>query len=527
MAYPENSDKCPYCGYLNPPNSRYCQKCNNRLFQICLRCNTENSLSADYCKSCASNLGQAKPRFTYQQAKERWDSFCKQFPGYAALWKPEGFGHRIVDLCRAITRSNDSGPIEGSPAVMLVLPIYERDWCIQKVQIGTDEIFYGLVEADTFQLSIYDLAEKTRHTILYDNFARVKRVEDQLVLTTQTGTTLTFFFKLPRPAILSVLGMPLDPEINSPNHQDQPDPEIGQERVRPHIQDYRSQLEIVDAYLRSVLDLFDRIAAIAHKHKLQAKPSRQILNNTSPAYAEIVATISRYYEALDQNDLETARQFIKAGSPFTTLQESGNLNREEKMHEVVKAASLHKIFRIGESIEIRPDGCAEVRYLLRILFSAGEGLRNCEMEVECILDHLPQGWKISGESHSGFKVLDTAIGPRSNEFYEMCAKDYIKKLQKLPAEKFKIFAILDDYHSLNLARYYEDMLKQAGWQSLGISALPQDEPVSGVLFDEPMDKPVYRILLNAMWSIGLKYEWREVRNLAQVRIKIGIPTWNV
>jgi hypothetical protein len=526
MAYPENSDKCPYCGYLNPPNSRYCQKCSNRLFQICLRCHTENSLSADYCKSCASTLGQPKPRFTYQQAKERWDRRCKQFPGYAALWKTGGFGHQIAELCRAIPRSNDPGLIQGSPALILVLPIYDRDWCIQKVQLGADEIHYGLVEADTVQLSVYDLPEKTRHTILYDNFAQVKRVENKLVLTTQTGTTLTFFFKLPRPALLSVLGLPLDPEINNPYSLDQTDPEITQGTVRPHIQDYRSQLENVDAYVHSVLDLFEKITAITQKNKFQAKPLNQILNNTSTEYAEIVSTIFQYYEALDQNDLETAQRYIKANSSFTTLQESGNLNREETISEVVKTASRHKIFRIGESIEIRPDGCAEVRYLLRILFSGGEGFRNCEMEVECSLEQDPQGWKISGESHSGFKVLDAAVGPRSNEFYEVCAKDQIKKLQKLPAEKFKIFAILDDYRSLNLARYFEDILKRAGWQSLGISALPEDEPVPGVLFDEPMEKPVYRILLNAMWSIGLKYEWREVRNLAQVRIKIGIPTWN-
>ena len=86
-------------------------------------------------------------------------------------------------------------------------------------------------------------------------------------------------------------------------------------------------------------------------------------------------------------------------------------------------------------------------------------------------------------------------------------------------------ALLDDYHSLNIAKYYEDMLKKAGWKSNGISELSPDEAPDSILVEEPTDKPVYRILLFDMRQIGLIFELRENPNNTNVRIVVGKPNW--
>lgn len=515
MATSDDHLICPFCGSTTPLDSKCCQKCGEKLIQTCLRCNAENRLDAEYCKACGIKLSQAKLGLTNQRAKECWQNFCSYYPGYNELWKHQGFGHQIADLCRQITNESDNNDQVKNQPVSFALPISDKDWCVRNAQIDSTVITYGYVSANTIQLSIYNLATKRKYLVFYEDLMRVIQEGDNLIINTRNSETVTLSLRIPRPSKLATAFLFTESFINNVGAKDWADQELSRQNWKPRAEEHRNKFEIADAYRESIFGFFSEIInAVVTSKPLIAKRTKEIYNQKE----EIEAVLLDINEAVNKNDLEKMKRLIHPdGSRLLENIEKNSKNNPD-------SSSKHEEMCCLE-ILIRPDGIAEARYKLKVTFNKGSGLRDCEMLVCDFLKQDNNKWKLFDNIYSEFEYLDTRIGPQSNAFYQICAKDFIKKLQEYPAEGFEITALLDDYHSLNIAKYFEDMLKKAGWKSNGISELSPDEAPNSILVEEPTDKPVYRILLFNMRQIGLIFEWRENPNNTNVHIVVGKPNW--
>jgi ribosomal protein L40E len=506
---------CPFCGSTTPLDSKCCQKCGERLIQTCLRCNTENRLDAEYCKACGIKLSQAKLGLTNQRAKEWGQFLCTYYPGYNELWKPQGFGHQIADLCRQITNESENNAQINNQPVSFALPISDRDWCVRNAQMDSTVITYGYVSANTIQLSVYNLATKKKYSVFYEDLIRVIQEGDNIIINSGHGETITLSLRIPRPSKLATAGLLAESFINNVGAKDWADQELSRQNWKPRTEEHRHKFEMADAYRESIFGLFSEIINIVvTSEPLLAKRTKE----TSNQKEEIAAVLLDMNEAHNNNDREKVKRLIHPDG--SRLLE--NMEKNSKINP--NSTSSHNEMSCLE-ILIRPDGIAEARYRLKVTFNKGSGLRDCEMLICDFLKQDNHKWKLFDNIYSEFEYLDTRIGHDSNAFYQICAKDFIKKLQEYPSESFEITALLDDYHSLNFAKYFEDMLKKAGWKSNGISELSPDEAPNSILVEEPTDKPVYRILLFDMRQLGLIFERRENPNNTNVRIVVGKPNW--
>ncbi len=79
--------RCASCGYENPVDARFCQKCANGLFLVCRRCGVENRLGVTFCKSCGTDLRTAAFALS-REAVARWRSALGGLEGWSPAFSP-------------------------------------------------------------------------------------------------------------------------------------------------------------------------------------------------------------------------------------------------------------------------------------------------------------------------------------------------------------------------------------------------------------------------------------------------------
>lgn len=190
--------RCPNCGYLNPDDSRFCQKCRACLVRICRQCLAENSIQADYCKRCGTKISEAKLGLTKEVAEKWWNHFC-QYSGYTTLWTQQGYARSIYATSVKLEDTIEpSRPQMGHLAFSL--PIASRDWCIRLLQWQTEQVVFGSFSTYTTGLTICDLERKSIRRMFYDEIKEVAIGDDSVNLQLTSGDTLTLHIRVPRPS---------------------------------------------------------------------------------------------------------------------------------------------------------------------------------------------------------------------------------------------------------------------------------------------------------------------------------------
>lgn len=116
------------------------------------------------------------------------------------------------------------------------------------------------------------------------------------------------------------------------------------------------------------------------------------------------------------------------------------------------------------------------------------------------------------------------IGKQPRRVTKAAATKLISDLSNLPGEKVDVVSLMGDTESFELAAILEDILKQAGWQSSGVSQALFTGVPKGVIIETPIDKPSVQILGNWLMKVGLKPEGFLKPGTPMVKIIVGTAT---
>lgn len=96
------------------------------------------------------------------------------------------------------------------------------------------------------------------------------------------------------------------------------------------------------------------------------------------------------------------------------------------------------------------------------------------------------------------------VGKQPRQVSKAAANALISELRNYPSETVDIVSLMGDTESFDLARILEDILKQAGWQSPGVSQAIFSGVPKGVIIETAAEKTSIRVLGNWLHQAGFK-----------------------
>ena len=113
------------------------------------------------------------------------------------------------------------------------------------------------------------------------------------------------------------------------------------------------------------------------------------------------------------------------------------------------------------------------------------------------------------------------VGKQPRRVSNAAATKLISDLSNLPSEKVDVVSLMGDAESIELASILESILKQAGWQSSGVSQAVFTGVPKGMIIEIPAEKPSVQILGNWLMKVGLKSEGFLKPGASMVKIIVG------
>lgn len=256
MTTPKSDPKCHWCEIANPFSYQFCPQCGRRVARLCPDCGSRIRIETQTCGHCNHDLANTGLGITNQRATEWWTHFYTEFPDFAQLWQPQGYGTTIAQQTKQIPYEKVSEPRLSNQVIAFTLPIANMTWCFNAVSVENKSITNGAVGAGTFRLSIVDLNARRRHSVRYEALESVKRNGDNFELAIQDGDVIHFSLKTPRPSKISTAGLVIESLINNFGSKTWSDQELSRQAWNPKADSHRQNVEAADAYANSIYSLF-------------------------------------------------------------------------------------------------------------------------------------------------------------------------------------------------------------------------------------------------------------------------------